>query len=381
MTESTVPTDNSDGRALENEIARLNKIIQALMDHAERSARVQDSDFGLLQTTIMLEEQVRGRTADLEAALRVNANTNRALRESEAKFRGLVSQPLAGIVIIEDGLFSYSNAKFDEMFGYSATEMRTLGPLDLSIRSGREAFAESMRQLQSGGADTFQRILPAARKDGAVIAIDIHAAAMEIDGKRALIGLVLDVTEATRIQRELRALQGTLREQSIHDSLTGLYNRRYVDETLGRELIAAERGGYPVSVIMGDLDHFKAVNDRYGHLGGDEVLRVFGNLMKRHARGSDIHCRYGGEEFLLVQPQMAEDVAIQRAEHLRSALAATRVPYRETHITVTASFGVAIFPRDGRTGDELIAAADSALYVAKASGRNRVSASSSLVTR
>lgn len=126
---------------------------------------------------------------------------------------------------------------------------------------------------------------------------------------------------------------------------------------------------------MADLDHFKAVNDNHGHLAGDEVLRVFCALLKRHARGSDIYCRYGGEEFLLVLPGMTEDSAVERAERLRAAMAATPVGYGAFLIPVSASFGVATFPRDGRGGDELIAAADGALYAAKAAGRNRVNVS------
>ena len=144
-----------------------------------------------------------------------------------------------------------------------------------------------------------------------------------------------------------------------------LFNRRYLEATLGRELIRAERDGYEISVIMGDLDHFKDVNDRYGHLAGDQVLRVFGDLLKRHARGSDIYCRYGGEEFLLVMPKMPEDGAVNRAEDLRSRVASAPVTFGDSAIAVTASFGVAVFPRDGRTSDQLIAASDHALYAAK----------------
>jgi diguanylate cyclase (GGDEF)-like protein len=130
---------------------------------------------------------------------------------------------------------------------------------------------------------------------------------------------------------------------------------------------------------MGDLDHFKLVNDRYGHLAGDEVLRTFGALLKKSARGSDVYCRYGGEEFLLVLPRMAQGSAMERAEQLRRALEAAPVPYGASLIPVTASFGVATFPHNGRTGDELIAAADHALYAAKEGGRNRVNASAKSV--
>jgi diguanylate cyclase (GGDEF)-like protein/PAS domain S-box-containing protein len=372
MPNPILPGDSPDEQAFRTEIFRLNKIIRALMDRAEHSTSVQASDFSLFQTAIILEEQVRRRTAELEAALRENEKITRALRESEAKFRGLVSQSLVGIAITQDGRFSYSNAKFDEIFGYSAEEVQELGPLDIATENDRPLVAENMRKRYSGEVERIDYVFRALRKDGTVIDVEIHSSAMEIGGKMALFGLVMDVTERTRAEREVQALQEKLREQSTHDALTGLYNRRYLEETLGRELILAERHGHPVSVIMGDLDHFKAINDCYGHLGGDEVLRVFGDLMKRNSRGSDIYCRYGGEEFLLVMPQMAKENAIERAEQLCATMASAPVCYGESQIAVTASFGVATFPRDGRTGDELIAAADSALYAAKAAGRNRV---------
>ena len=118
------------------ESTRLNKIIQALMDRAERNASAQSSDFGVFQRTILLEQQVNARTGELEAALRENERTNRALRESEAKFRGLVDQSLVGIVLIELGMFVYSNAKFDEIFGYSSAEIRAMGPVQIAAPDG-----------------------------------------------------------------------------------------------------------------------------------------------------------------------------------------------------------------------------------------------------
>jgi diguanylate cyclase (GGDEF)-like protein/PAS domain S-box-containing protein len=354
------------------ESVRLNKVIRALMDRSERNTSAQVSDFSVFQTTIMLEERVRRRTAELEAALRENEKINRALRESEAKFRGLVSQSLVGIVVIDDGRFSYSNAKFDEIFGYSADEIRNLGPLQIAVESDRALVAENIGKRLSGEIDRVSYVFRGSRKNGAVINIECHSSVMHFANKLLLISLVMDITERTHAEHEVRVLQERLREQSTHDALTGLYNRRFLEESFRRELLLAERTGHPVSVIMEDLDHFKAVNDRDGHLAGDAVLRACGDLMRRHARASDVVCRYGGEEFLLVLPGVPKESAVERAEQLRGAMMATQVGYGPSQITVTASFGVATFPCDGRTGDELIAAADSALYAAKAGGRNRV---------
>jgi diguanylate cyclase (GGDEF)-like protein/PAS domain S-box-containing protein len=354
------------------ESVRLNKIISALMDRAERNTSAQGSDFSIFQTTIMLEERVRLRTAELEAALRENERINRALRESEAKFRGLVSQSLVGIVLVEDGKFSYSNAKFDEIFGYSSDEIRGMGPLQTAVESDRGLVTENIDKRLSGEVDQLGYVFHGLRKNGSVIDIECHSSVMNVGNRLLLISLLMDISERTRAERAVQVLQEELREQSTHDALTGLYNRHFLEEFFERELLLAERAGHPVSVIMGDLDHFKAVNDRHGHLAGDEVLRVFGNLMKHNARASDIICRYGGEEFLLVLPGMTEEGAVERAEQLRRAMAATPVSHGASQITVTASFGVATFPFHGRTTDELIAAADSALYSAKADGRNRV---------
>jgi diguanylate cyclase (GGDEF)-like protein/PAS domain S-box-containing protein len=354
------------------EVVRLNKIIKALMDRAERNTSTQSSDFSVFQTTIMLEEQVRRRTAELEAALRENEKINRALRESEAKFRGLVSQSLVGIVLIEDGKFTYSNAKFGEIFGYSADEICTMRPLQVVIEGDRALVAENIDKRLDGEVDQLDYVFHGLRKNGAVIDIECHSSVMHVGNRLLLISLFMDITDRTRTERAVQVLQEELREQSTHDALTGLYNRHFLEESFRRELLMADRAGHPVSVIMGDLDLFKAVNDHYGHLAGDEVLRVFGKLMMNNARASDVICRYGGEEFLLVLPGMTEAGALERAALLRREMAATTVIYGGSQITVTASFGVATFPIHGRTTDELIGAADTALYTAKAGGRNRV---------
>jgi diguanylate cyclase (GGDEF)-like protein/PAS domain S-box-containing protein len=361
-----------DVPALEKEVARLNKVVRSLMDRSESATNAQGSEYGLFQTTIMLQEQVRRRTEELEAALRENESITKHLRESEAKFHGLVSQSLVGISIVEGERLSYANLTLAEIFGYGIDEMLRLGPLDLVFEDDRPHFAEQMRRRLSGEVDGADFVFRGLRKSGDVVDIEIHTSGMEITGKLALILLAVDVTERMNAERQVQALQAQLREQAIRDPLTDLYNRRYLVEVFDRELILAERNKHSVSVIMGDLDHFKAVNDTFGHQSGDDVLVMFGDLMRRHTRGSDIPCRYGGEEFVLILPGMAHECACERAEELRAELAGTRVECGASVIPVTASFGVATSPHHGKTSDALIAAADSALFAAKDAGRNQV---------
>jgi diguanylate cyclase (GGDEF)-like protein/PAS domain S-box-containing protein len=354
------------------EIVRLNKIVTVLMDRAERSTNSQGSDFCQFQTTVMLEEQVRRRTEELEKAMREIERIDRALRESEAKFRSLVGQTLVGVSIVQDGRFTYVNPRLAEMLGYSMEEMLGVQRLDITLESDRPLVAEQMRRRLSGEADHVTYAFRGVRKDGAVIDMECYGSAMDISGKPALINVTLDISERTRVEREVQALQQQLREQAIHDPLTRLYNRLPLNEFFERELYISERYRRSLSVVLADIDHFKAVNDTYGHAAGDQVLRVFADLLKGSYRASDIVCRYGGEEFLILLPDMTSEGACARTEQLRAALARESIVFEDATIRVTASFGVATFPDHRLTRDVLIAAADHALYEAKERGRNRV---------
>ena len=168
-------------------------------------------------------------------------------------------------------------------------------------------------------------------------------------------------------------LRETLRSQSIRDPLTGLFNRRYMEESLEREMRRASRGRHPVGIIMLDLDHFKKFNDSYGHDAGDALLRIVGNTLQRSIRAEDIACRYGGEEFTLILPEASLIDAAQRAESIRESIRNLNIQHRRQQLGgVTVSAGVAIFPDHGPTGDAVLRAADAALYQAKARGRDRV---------
>jgi diguanylate cyclase (GGDEF)-like protein len=182
-------------------------------------------------------------------------------------------------------------------------------------------------------------------------------------------GLVLNAVLDDR-RRATEGMQHALRdlhEQTIRDPLTSLYNRRFLQDYLPRELIRARRERAPLAVIMMDLDHFKRLNDRAGHQAGDQVLVETGALLKRHVRGSDIACRYGGEEFAVVLPRTTLESALRRGEEICSAV---RGEHRLRG--VTASLGVALCPAHGTDGEALLRAADKALYEAKRAGRNQV---------
>jgi diguanylate cyclase (GGDEF)-like protein len=182
-----------------------------------------------------------------------------------------------------------------------------------------------------------------------------------------------DLNEVLRAQLHAnRTLQEQLSEQAHRDALTGLYNRRYLDATLQRELARCARESLPLSLVLLDLDHFKHINDRWGHPVGDAVLRQLAARLTAQARLADVACRYGGEEFLMLLPGMPAEVALLRAEGWRADFAADALRHGSETIPVTLSAGVATYPQDGITAQALIGAADQALYRAKTSGRNRV---------
>ena len=167
-------------------------------------------------------------------------------------------------------------------------------------------------------------------------------------------------------------LRQSLRDLSVRDPLTGLFNRRYLAESLGRELARSQRRNLQVAVMTFDLDHFKAFNDNYGHAAGDAILVAFARMLQANSRNEDIACRQGGEEFVLLLPEMVLDVALRRAnEMMQSLLTINLVHEGQVLPSITTSIGIAIYPQHGKTPERLLTQADQALYRAKSLGRNR----------
>ena len=181
------------------------------------------------------------------------------------------------------------------------------------------------------------------------------------------------LAQIDRQTRELIENESRLLELSHHDALTGLLNRRYLEEMFTREILRAARKGYPIGIIMADIDHFKQFNDIHGHAAGDAVLVQVAHFLQAHVREADFTCRYGGEEFLMILPEATREITQLRAEQIREQIHGLQVQYQGQSLeAVTLSLGVAMFPQHGSTKELLFNAVDSALYRAKHEGRDRV---------
>ena len=325
--------------------------------------------------------------ARVEIAERKRAEN--ALRESEEKYRrdfNNVSDVIYSfdlelkIINISPSVEKILGFTPDEMIGKTFPELNALAPeyLDLALSDTLKVFSgETIRAayefIAKDGTRIYGEIFgsPLLSKDGQIIGV-VSIARDITERKQAEEELKKTHEELQAYVTEIEKLQAELREQALRDPLTGLYNRRYLAEMLENELARVKREKKPMSVIVTDIDHFKNINDNYGHQVGDEFLKKIADLISSHTRSSDIACRYGGEEFLLVMPGTSVKSATKRAEELRLECTQIQVPYENKKLSVTLSFGVASYPAHGQRAEEIVIKADKALYKSKRSGRNRV---------
>lgn len=185
--------------------------------------------------------------------------------------------------------------------------------------------------------------------------------------------LLVTFTDHIALALANQRLKQELRHMAVRDPLTGLYNRRHMEESLVREIHRARRKNSSLGILMIDIDHFKNFNDVHGHEAGDCLLKSLGRFFKNSIRSDDIPCRFGGEEFILILPEITLENACSRAETIRREAAQLQVDYQGSPLDrVTLSLGISLFPQDGATWEALLRRADKALYLAKETGRNRV---------
>ncbi|MBX0328739.1 diguanylate cyclase [Oscillochloris sp. ZM17-4] len=320
-----------------------------------------------------------------------------ALRQSERRYRLLAEnmQDVIWSIDTQSLRLTYISPSIEQLQGYKPEEL--LGQVVYhGLPPDMQAAIHGLIQqriatfLADPTQHTFVNELEQPHKDGSAVWVEIvtHYYISPETGQLAINGVGRNISERRRADEALRAanqslqaqlaeiqqLQAQLREQATHDVLTGLFNRRYMEEILEQGLAHAAREQAPLSVMMMDIDHFKQLNDTYGHRAGDLMLQATGALLHGHTRQMDTACRYGGEEFVVIMATATLDMALERADDLRQAFADMCVEYGGHELRCTISAGVASFPAHGGDGDTLLRAADRALYMAKATGRNRVCA-------
>jgi diguanylate cyclase (GGDEF)-like protein/PAS domain S-box-containing protein len=379
MPEQKEPVSGTNEQALQAEIARLNKIIQTLMNRAERNASIQGSDFNLFQTAVTLEDQVRQRTVELEEARLETEKITRALRERENNHRLLLENSPVSIHEIDmDGrIISMSRAGIlmhglkEEgsmqgslyLDGVSAADRERIGHLFARACAGETSHFEFKA---SGPREPIFKssFVPIKNKNGSV---------------EKLMGITEDITERKKAEEYIRNF-------AFYDTLTQLPNRRLLNDRLGQAMAASKRSGRYGAVMFMDLDNFKPLNDAHGHDVGDLLLVEAAQRITSCVREMDTVARFGGDEFVVMLSELDVDKKLSIAqsgvvaEKIRVTLAEpyllTRKQESGVEITVehhcTSSIGVVLFINHEAGQEDIIKGADMAMYQAKEGGRNTI---------
>ena len=308
----------------------------------------------------------------------------RQRQKADRRYRALFEQSHDAVYIHDfQGNHLEVNQRAADMLGYTVEELTHMSAKDVSDQ--KEATGDILeRLLRRENIPLYERVL--LKKSGEKVTVEINAelvsdndgtpihiqsVARDISERKQNETVLREANQQLRDQLvEIEALQAQLREQATIDPLTGLFNRRYLEETLAREFQRAGREKSTVCLTMMDIDGFKAFNDAHGHDAGDALLRKLGEMLRSEIRASDISCRYGGEEFLIVMPGASLEKGFERAENLRTAFLALDIEHLGVRLNATLSIGVAIYPQHGMTWEEVLHAADQAMYAAKQAGRN-----------
>ncbi|MGB8215393.1 MAG: sensor domain-containing diguanylate cyclase [Anaerolineales bacterium] len=297
-----------------------------------------------------------------------------SLIDSELRYRRLFEAAQDGILILNAGTGAIAdvNPYLIKMLGYSRAEFVEKKLWEVGAFKDIKASKEAFQVLQKNEYIRYKN-LPLRAKGGKLIQVEFVSNVYMVGDEKVIQCNIRDITERFHAEDALRKREASLREQSVRDHLTGLFNRRYMEETLERELMRASRKQLSLGIIMLDVDDFKRFNDTYGHAAGDVVLRELGNLLVEHVRGEDIACRYGGDEFIIILPDTWLGVTYGRAELICKYAKHLHLQYEgQTLEAVTLSIGVTVFPEAGLTSAALLKAADTALYCAKRAGSGRV---------
>lgn len=323
-----------------------------------------------------LVDKLEKKIADLETEIAARGRAEEALRESDERYRSLVAALFEGVVLFDgDGAIRACNASAERMLGLTPGAMRARALFDPPSPPIHEDGSPFSRETYppavtlTTGKPCHNVIMGFRKTDGTLRWLSVNSQPLRRpDAARpyAVVASFVDITEQKQLEQELE-------RQARTDSLTGAINRRHFMDLAEQEMVVSRRYRHPLSLLMLDIDCFKAVNDTYGHHAGDVALQTLVHVCRRALRDVDVLARLGGEEFGILLPETAIDRAVRVAERVRQAVAACEIPVDDQPpVRFTISLGVATLCDVDADIDALLRRADRALYDAKQAGRNQV---------
>ena len=296
------------------------------------------------------------------------------LIESERRYRRLFESAQDGILILdaETGGIIDVNPFLVKMLGFSRDEFMNKRLWEVGAFKDVDASKDAFHALQKNKYIRYKD-LPLRAKDGHLIQVEFVSNVYLEGNKKVIQCNIRDITDQKQDLQRLIESEASLREQTVRDFLTGLFNRRYLEETLEREVLRALRRKLTIGIIMMDVDNFKHFNDTWGHAAGDRILCELGNMLLKYSRGEDIACRYGGDEFVIVLPDASQALTYGRAKLICENSKQIQFLMEGQAVNkITFSLGVATFPANGVTSPALLRSVDLALYRAKRKGRGLI---------
>jgi diguanylate cyclase (GGDEF)-like protein/PAS domain S-box-containing protein len=329
------------------------------------------------------EEILRAiRTGEVDAILvsGVDGDQIYTLKQAEsalqkAKARAQLYLDIAAVMFLvldTDQKVILINKKGCEILGYAEKEIVGLNWSEHFLPHAEKdrvaATLVEVMKAEGGQLEYFEGLVLTKSGQERLIAWRSAVLTDEADQTIGIVSSGADITERIQLQN---AFDAVLREQSIRDHLTGLFNRRYMEETLERELHRATRRGLPVGIIMFDIDNFKQFNDTYGHAAGDAILHLVGSFLLEHVRGEDIACRYGGDEFIIILPDASLNVTRERSDFIYNYFRQFNLQFEEQSLEpIMLSMGIGVSPDDDSTVQAILKAVDDAMYKVKREGRD-----------